>query len=254
MATKKESQQSEVVQQEQHSYVVGLDRGKAKWLTFEYVLSMMSLVLAALLITVALQPLFGEWAGRGSAVNYSGSSWLFGLFSLTMATKSTGLVVTAVAAILLAVVALLGFRRVTNGIVDREGYTSRLSYKLVTYGGLGALILPMIALAAQLIGILISSLLFIGVRGSGEVYKSLYLAEFLPYALGLGVLAATAFFVGKIVNGVNASKIASFVLLGVSSALLLASVITVTVQSHKTSRPSEDLSTYMKEYSKYLTD
>ena len=121
MATKKESQQPEVVQQEQHSYVVGLDRGKAKWLTFEYVLSMMSLVLAALLITVALQPLFGEWAGRGSAINYSGSSWLFGLFSLTMATKSTGLVVTAVAAILLAVVALLGFRRVTNGIVDREG-------------------------------------------------------------------------------------------------------------------------------------
>ena len=255
MATKKtnETPAVEAVAPQQYAVYqqayVDPNKGKAKWLTFEYALSMGSLVLAALLVVSALTAVFGGWAGQGSAVSHNGTSWLLGLFSVTMVTPATGLVVTTVAAVLLSVVALIGFGRVSKALPDREGYTKRVAYKTVTYSALAALVVPALALVAKLVGILVSSLLFIGVDGAGEVYKSLYLAEFLPYLLGLAVLAAAAFFVGKIINGYNTSKTVSFIVLGVASALLIASAITVAVQvrdDSKTSRSSSDFSEILK--------
>lgn len=239
-ATNLQPQQYAVYQQ---AYV-DPNKGKAKWLTFEYALSMGSLVLAALLTTSMLTAVFGGWAGKGSAVAHSGTSWLMGLFSVNMITPATGLVVTSVAAVLLSVVALIGFGRVSKALPDREGYTKRAAYKVITYSALAALVLPVLALVAKLIGILVSSLLFIGINGAGEVYKTLYLVEFLPYLLSLGVLAAVAFLVGKIVNGHNTSKTVSLIVLGVASALLIASAITVAVQVRDSSKPSRSNSDY----------
>lgn len=222
------------------------NKGKAKWLTFEYALSMGSIVLAALLIVSALTAVFGGWAGQGSAIAHSGTNWLLGLFSTSMITPATGLVVTSVAAVLLAGVALVGFGRVSKALPDREGYTKRAAYKVVTYSALAALVLPALALMAKLVGILVSSLLFIGVDNAGEVYKSLYLAEFLPYLLGLGVLGVAAFFIGKIINGYNTSKVVSFIVLGVALALLIASAITVAVQVRDSGKSSRNDSGYTK--------
>lgn len=206
------------------------DKGKAKWLTLEYGLAMGSLVLAVLLILSAMDALFGGWAGNGSAVSHSGTSWVLGLFSTFTTTPGTGLVATSVAAVLLSVTALVLFGRVSKAISQREGYTKRIAYRVITYGAFAALIIPSLALVAKLVGILISSLLFIGVSGAGDIYKSLYLAEFLPYALGLGLLVVIAMFIGQIIKGANKSKTASFIVLGVASAALIATAITVAVQ------------------------
>ncbi len=252
MATKKinETPAVEAVAPQPQQYAVyqqayvDPNKGKAKWLTFEYALSMGSLVLAVLLVVSALTAVFGGWAGQGSAVGHGGTSWLMGLFSVSVITPATGLVATSVAAVLLSVVALVGFGRVSKTLPDREGYTKRTAYKVITYGALAALVLPALALIAKLAGILVSSLLFIGVDGAGDVYKSLYLAEFLPYLLSLGVLAMAAFFVGKIVNGRNASKTLSFIMIGVAATLLIASAITVAVQVRDTGESSRSNSDY----------
>lgn len=63
----------------------------------------------------------------------------------------------------------------------------------MTYGGFAAVVVPSLVLVAKLVGVLVSSLLFIGVSNAGDVYASLYLAEFLPYVLSLGALGYTAF-------------------------------------------------------------
>lgn len=214
------------------------NKGKAQFLTFEYAFAMGSLVLSALLIVSILPALFGGWSGTGSAVAHSGTAWLFGLFDLNVVTSGTGLVATGVAAVTLAVVALVGFGRVSRTIPERDGYTSRIAYKAVTYGGLAALVVAALALVAKLVGILISSLMFIGVSGAGKLYKLLYLVEFLPYLLGLGLVVALIVLVTKIVKGSNKSKIASYIAMGAATTVLVASAITVAVQVRDTSPSS----------------
>lgn len=219
---------------------VDVVRGGAKWLTFEYALAMGSLVMAVILTSSALVSLFGGWAGNGSAISHTGASWVLGLFSLNMVTPATGLTATVVAAVMLAGLALLCFGRVSRSITERKGYTKRLAYKGITYGTFAALFVLALALAARLGAILISSLLFIGVDGAGGVYKSLYVAEFLPYALSLGLVVVTMMFVSKIIGGVNRSRIASLVVLGASLAVMVASVITLAVQVHDKDTSSDE--------------
>lgn len=205
---------------------------KAQWLTFEYALAMGSLVASVLLTTAALTAVFGGWAGLGSALSHGGVSWLAHLFSVTMVTPATGLVATGVAAVLMALISFVFFGRVSKAIPEREGYTGRVAYKAVTYGGLAALVIPALALVAKLVAILLSSLLMIGVGNAGTVYGSLYIAEFLPYALSLGLMVVAIGAVGKIVNGKNTSKLLTIIALSASSAVLVAGMITVAVQAH----------------------
>ena len=51
----------------------------------------------------------------------------------------------------------------------------------------------------------------------GEFYKSLYLGEFLPYALALAIVATSAYFICQIVKGRNMSKALSLMLIVASS-------------------------------------
>jgi hypothetical protein len=102
----------------------------------------------------------------------------------------------------------------------------------VTYGGFAAVVVPSLVLVAKLVGVLISSLLFIGVSNAGDVYTSLYLAEFLPYALSLGVLGYTAFCLQNIIDGRNSSKVLTLVLIAVTSVILFAGAVTVAVKTH----------------------
>jgi len=129
----------------------------------------------------------------------------------------------------------------------------------VTYGGLAALIIPAVDLIARLVSILISSLLFIGAAG-GEVYKSLYLSEFLPYALSLAVVVATSYFIYQIIQGRNKSKIMSLVLIAVSVVVLLTGAITIAVKVHdkggsstgRSTRQGQDIpSDYESQLKKY---
>lgn len=240
MATKQQPQPSAVAQPEmpvqqpvgypaypQQYVYADPNKGKAKLLTLEYALAMASTVVSAFLLINVITSVVGLWSDTTSgAIRTVG-----GFLAPTMVTAGTGIVAASVFTVVLAVLACVLFSRVSKAVSDREGYTNRTAYKLVTYGGLAALIIPAVDLIARLVSILISSLLFIGAAG-GEVYKSLYLSEFLPYALALAVVVATSYFIYQIIQGRNKSKIMSLVLIAVSVVVLLTSAITIAVKVH----------------------
>jgi len=199
------------------------NRGKAKWLTFEYLLAMVSTVVSALLFAQVLVALFGAWVKANGATTTTSTSiggWLADILSINMVTPGTGIVMAGVLATLFAVVALITFGRVSRAISDRDNYTSRTAYKVVTYGAFGALIIPAIVLVAKIITVLISSLLFIGAGSADRVYGALYLAEFVPYLLALGVIGVTLWMLKGIISGRNTSKAMSLILLGATGAVL----------------------------------
>ena len=225
------------------------NKGKAKWLTFEYLVAMLSTVLAASLLVRVIVSMFGLWfSSTASVTATSVGGWLFSILSLDTVTPGTGLVAASIMTVLLSVVALVCFKRVSRTIPDRKDYTSSLEYKLVTYGGFALLVLPILVLIAKIVGVLVSSLLFIGVYGAGVVYKSLYLAEFLPYLLALGVLVYAAMCLKDIINGKNVSNILSIVLIAVASVVLFTSAITVAVKIHNYRSTTTELRDTMRNF------
>lgn len=268
MATKQQPQPSAVAQPEmpvqqpvgypaypQQYVYADPNKGKAKLLTLEYALAMASTVVSAFLLINVITSVVGLWSDTTSgAIRTVG-----GFLAPTMVTAGTGIVAASVFTVVLAVLACVLFSRVSKAVSDREGYTNRTAYKLVTYGGLAALIIPAVDLIARLVSILISSLLFIGAAG-GEVYKSLYLSEFLPYALALAVVVATSYFIYQIIQGRNKSKIMSLVLIAVSVVVLLTGAITIAVKVHdkggsstgRSTRQGQDIpSDYESQIKKY---
>ena len=268
MATKQQPQPSAVAQPEmpvqqpvgypaypQQYVYADPNKGKAKLLTLEYALAMASTVVSAFLLINVITSVVGLWSDTTSgAIRTVG-----GFLAPTMVTAGTGIVAASVFTVVLAVLACVLFSRVSKAVPDREGYTNRTAYKLVTYGGLAALIIPAVDLIARLVSILISSLLFIGAAG-GEVYKSLYLSEFLPYALALAVVVVTSYFIYQIIQGRNKSKIMSLVLIAVSVVVLLTGAITIAVKVHdkggsstgRSTRQGQDIpSDYESQLKKY---
>lgn len=224
------------------------NKGKAKWLTFEYLAAMLSTVFAASLLVRVIVSVFGLWFSQTTSVaTTTVGGWVSGVLSLDTVTPGTGLVVASIMAILLSVVAFVCFKRVSRAIPDRKDYTSSLEYKLITYGGFALLALPILVLTAKIIGVLVNSLLFIGVYGAGVVYKSLYLAEFLPYLLALGVLVYAAMCLKDIINGKNVSNILSIVLIAVASVVLFTSAITVAVKIHDSSNNYRSTTTELRD-------
>ena len=267
MATKQQPQPSTVAQPEMPAQPAGYqaypqqymyanpNKGKAKLLTLEYALAMASAVISTFLLINVITSVVGLWSDATSVA----SRTVGGFLAPTMVTAGTGIVAASVFTAILAVLACVLFSRVSKAVPDREGYTNRTAYKLVTYGGLAALIIPAVDLIARLVSILISSLLFIGAAG-GEVYKSLYLSEFLPYALALAVVVATSYFIYQIIQGRNKSKIMSLVLIAVSVVVLLTGAITIAVKVHdkggsstgRSTRQGQDIpSDYESQLKKY---
>ena len=267
MATKQQPQPSTVAQPEMPAQPVGYpaypqqyvyadpNKGKAKLLTLEYALAMASTVVSSFLLINVITSVVGLWSDTTSgAIRTVG-----GFLAPTMVTAGTGIIAASVFTVVLAVLACVLFSRVSKAVPDREGYTNRTAYKLVTYGGLATLIIPAVDLIARLVSILVSSLLFIGAAG-GEVYKSLYLSEFLPYALALAVVVATSYFIYQIIQGRNKSKIMSLVLIAVSVVVLLTGAITIAVKVHdkggsstgRSTRQGQDIpSDYESQLKKY---
>jgi len=261
MATKQQPQPSAVAQPEMPAQPAGYqaypqqyvyadpNKGKAKMLTLEYALAMASAVISVFLLVNVLTKVFGLWTNTTSIVIKS----VGGFFAPSMETQGTGIVAASVFAVILSIFSLILFSRVSKTVPEREGYTKRVAYKVVTYGGLAVLVIPAVDLIARLVSILINSLLFIGVSGAGEFYKSLYLGEFLPYVLALAIVAVSIYFISQIVHGRNMSKSLSLMLIVASVVVLVAGSITIAVKLHggssKTTVPPQ-IDTY-KNYRDY---
>ena len=228
---------------EQAEYMAPRAVSQAKWLTFEYALAMVSVTFAAITSIVLMPMLFGMWSAK-DAVS-------FGL-SLSGGSITANILAVGILAVLFSVLAFVLFGRVTRAIAaDRSGYTGRLAYKLTTYGSLFMIVLAALPLVANLISVLISSLLLIGVSDAGSVYTALYLGNFLPSLVCLAVLAVVIFFIGKIINGYNKSRPLAITLIAITGVVAVALAITLAVQAHD--KPSIKKSNF-KYNSSYLLD
>ncbi|WP_338520516.1 hypothetical protein V4210_02735 [Candidatus Nanosynbacter sp. BB002] len=227
---------------EQAEYMAPRAASQAKWLTFEYALAMVSVTFAAITSVVLVPMLFGMWSAK--------EAMSFGL--MLSGSITANILAVSILAVLFSVLAFVLFGRVTRAIAaDRSGYTGRLAYKLTTYGSLFMIVLAALPLVANLISVLISSLLLIGVSDAGSVYTALYLGNFLPSLVCLAVLAVVVFFIGKIINGYNKSRPLAITLIAITSVVAVALAITLAVQAHD--KPSIKKSNF-KYNSSYLLD
>lgn len=192
------------------------------WLTFEYVLAMFSLTAATLMSAALVFGLIGMWATKGAI-----------FIPVLKSIAATNVLSVAILTVLLAGMSYILFARVTRAVMTSRGdFTGRLAYKLPTYGSAFVLVLATLPLLANLLSVLVNSLVMIGVANPGLVYGALYLGVFLPSLIALVIIGVSLFFVAKIVCGHNMSRLASIVLLGVSGILAVAMIITLAVQVH----------------------
>ena len=215
---------------EQAEYMAPRAASQAKWLTVEYALAMVSVTFAAITSIVLVPMLFGMWSAK--------EAMSFGL--MLSGSITANILAVGILAVLFSVLAFVLF-----------GYTGRLAYKLTTYGSLFMIVLAALPLVANLISVLISSLLLIGVSDAGSVYTALYLGNFLPSLVCLAVLAVVIFFIGKIINGYNKSRPLAITLIAITGVVAVALAITLAVQAHD--KPSIKKSNF-KYNSSYLLD
>lgn len=220
-----------------------VSRGKSKWLTFEYVLAMVSTVLATLISVLFIHKLTEIW--RTGVVG-----GFIGNLATSPVTQTQSMVAIALLSVMLAVLSFVLFGRVSKKIVeDRPEYTQTTLYKVTTHAPVFALLLVALLVVSSLLSVLLNSLLMIGVGDAGQTYGALYLGEFLPGLVSLVVLGAVIFFLAKIVNGTNASKLLSIILIVVTSVVFLATAITMTVRAHDSkSSTSSQLESMLKNF------
>lgn len=196
---------------------------KSTLLTLEYSFALTSSIIAVLMATSSITMLFALWNDASATVAMP-LSWL-----MPIASGYVGLMVAALMALVAGAVAVVLFKRVSRAVAERKGYTKRLSYKVATYGAFAFLAAYTVVLGVSLVAILLSSLVLIGSESS---ISSLYLREFLPALIAFVITGMSAYWMYKIVRGVNKSGIWALSLLGLSAAIVVTAIVTVAVTSH----------------------
>jgi hypothetical protein len=201
-------------------------------LTLKYGGAVVSALLAVYYSVSVLTELFGLWTGKG-IVSVFGTGY-------------TGIVAGAITAALFAVLAFLLYRKVTKEVALAPSYVEKTAYHFITNGFFSVLAVAFVIMVAELVSVLISSLLLIG---TSTDIGGLYLNQFLPNLLAVGVVGFTGFAAYSIVKGKNLSLAMTITLMSLAGALLLAVLITVPIKAHGSSAsPASSSSNYNYEY------
>lgn len=192
-------------------------------LTFQYAGAAISVVAAVLFSIATLARLFQMWVGGGLV------SFLLPGY--------TGTVTFAILAVLFAVLAFLLYRKVTKEVAAEPSYIEKPIYNFITNSLVAVLALLSILFVAEMVSVLISSLLLIG---TSTDIGALYLGTFLPNLVFLALVSFVAYCAYKIMKGKNVSGIMTLVLLSVAGAIMLAVLITVPIKAHSSTNNSTD--------------
>lgn len=186
-------------------------------LTLKYSGATVSALIATFGALTLFSALFGLWTDKASG------TLLF--------TGYVGVVTTAVMTALFSVLAFLLYRRVTKDVAAQPEYVNTSAYTFVTNSFFAVLAVMVVIIVAQLISILLSSLLLIG---TSTDIGGMYLNEFLPGLLAAAIVAFVGFAAYKIMKGKNVSALMTIVLMSLAGALLIATLITVPIKAHMT--------------------
>ncbi len=184
-------------------------------LTLKYGGAAASVLIALYSVGTVLSSLFGFWTDKAGSLMLSGGY--------------IGVVESAISAVLFALVAFLLYKKVTKDIAAQPEYVNTTVYHFITKGLFAVLATAFVVYVAQLLSVLISSLLLIG---TSTDIGGLYLNQFLPSLLGAAVVGVMGFSAFKIMKGRNLSGLMTIVLLSLAGALLIATLITVPIKAH----------------------
>lgn len=204
-------------------------------ITLKYSGAATSTFVAMLSVLALLGELFALWTD-----NVSNSFGLLGGY--------TSVVLLAVLAALFSVSALLLYRSVTKDVARQPEYIKTAVYNFITNTFFAGIVFVLVILVAQLLSILLSSLLLIG---TSTDIGALYVGQFLPAFLSAGIVGLVGFCAFSILKGKNYSALMSIVLVSLAGALLLATLITVPIKAHSVTSAS---STSPYDYTRYLQD
>lgn len=204
-------------------------------LTLTYSGAAMSTLLATFSALAVVAELFGLWTGKSSTI--------------LLLAGYTGIVTGAVAAVLFSVLAFLLYKKVTKDVAAHTDYITTVAYHGITNSFFALLVAAFILIVAQLIAILISSLLLIGT--SADI-GGMYLNQFLPGVIAAGVVGFVGFMAFKIMKGKNFSTIMTVMLMSLAGALLLAVLITVPIKAHTSAADSAATNPSMYDYEDYF--
>lgn len=204
-------------------------------ITLKYSGAAASALIATLSVLALLGELFGLWTDKAGTVFGLGGGYL-------------SIVTLAVFAALFSVGALLLYRWVTKDVAKQPDYIKTSAYSFITNAFFAATVLMFVGITAQLISILLSSLLLIG---TSTDIGALYVGQFLPALISAAVVGFVGFCAFSILKGKNYSALMSIVLASLAGALLLATLITVPIKAHSVTSSS---STSPYDYTKYLQD
>lgn len=198
-------------------------RHRPNLLTLKYAGAVLSAVVATLASLYVLDNLFLMWTGSDGAnllASFTGSG---------KASMYVNMVSGAVAAVAFAVLAYLLYRKVTKDVAARPEYVKTGPYAFVTHGFVAIMAIIAVFIAANIVSVLISSLLLIGAHAD---IGDMYLNKFLPDVASLALVAFVGYMAYKIALGKNKSPTMTMVLLGVAGAILLGTLITVPIKAH----------------------
>lgn len=204
-------------------------------ITLNYSGAAVSAVIAVVSMLALLGELFSLWTDKAS-----------GLFELSGGYMSV--VLLAVLASVFSVGALVLYRWVTKGVAKQPEYVKTSAYNFITNAFFATIALALVVVVAELVALLISSLLLIG---TSTDIGALYVGQFLPAFITAALLGFVGFCAFNILKGKNLSSLMTIVLVSFAGALLIATLITVPIKAHTSSRSS---TTTPYDYSNYLQD
>ncbi len=200
----------------------------ATFLTLEHVAHMILVVVVASLLASGLTLGLQMWMGTSTAAAGDYTTLLGpGVMS---SVQAMGAVSIVSALVVLAPMLIILDRRTRAEWMKRRGYSGRVAYKAPVYIALGVLVAAKLIAVIVMVGVILNSLIEIGVPNAG--IGEMYVTQFVPAAIAAVVFGCAAWYVFKLAKGRDMGRQFSMLMVLVSGVLGLALLITAVSVVH----------------------
>jgi hypothetical protein len=210
----------------------------ASFLSLEHLGHMLLVVVVAALVVMGIASAISMWTGS-SLISMPTFRGLLDLEPVTLEALAS---ISIVASLMVLVPLLVVLDRRTRAEwMKRRGYSGRLAYKIPVYMALGLLITAKLMADIVMVGVVVSSLVQIGVTNS--MIGTMYLTQFVPAFIAAVVFGLAAWYVFKLAKGRDMGKQFSALMAVLSTALVVALLITAVTVLHA-NNPSSNMPGY----------
>ena len=201
----------------------------ASFLSLEHVGHMVLVVVVAALVAMGIDTAISIWTGSPAMSMMGSLSTILGDSGAAQIEALSSISIVAALLVLVPLLVVLD-RRTRAEWMKRRGYSGRLAYKVPVYTALGVLIAAKLTAVIVMVGVVLSSLVQIGVPNFqvGE----LYLTQFVPALVAALVFGVAAWYVFKLAKGRDMGKQFAMLMAVLGTALVISLLITAVSVLH----------------------